>query len=73
MKKHIIVILLLVLVVLVLPYVWVEINTMIYYNDTIDMYKASTMISSDNYHKVIYFGKDNACVLYCEPTRVLLC
>ncbi|MBQ8182474.1 MAG: hypothetical protein IJ025_01060 [Clostridia bacterium] len=74
MKKKIVLIVVMFLVLtLVLPYVYVEIMSAVYYDETVNLYEKTGLISSDNYHKVFWFSQDNAKVLYSEPHRVVIC
>lgn len=73
MKKKLICVVVVLVLIAILPYVYVEVKTAIYYEQTVDLYQETNMISSDNYHKVISYSQKEAKILYCEPNTTFLC
>ena len=73
MKKKFICVVAVLVLIAILPYIYVEVKTAIHYEQTVDLYQETNMISSDNYHKVISYSQNEAKILYCEPNSTFLC
>lgn len=70
----------LVLSVIILPYVWVEVNTLAYKNEFKDLYlqtyetpEDNHCINKDNYCKVFYKTGNKAKIFYATNTSTFMC
>ena len=70
MKKRIInLLIILVILIVIVPYLFVECNTLIFGNTFKDEYKQTNMISSIEYYKVFYVIKNKAKVYYVDENH----
>lgn len=70
MKKNILkLIIILMFLVVIVPYLFVEGNTLMFGNDFKDEYKQTNMISSIQYYKVFYVIDNKAKVYYVEKNH----
>ncbi len=76
MKRRFLVFFILVVAVaaaLIAPYAVAEVNTRLYGSETEDLYELTGIIDSDNYQKVLRFGKDYSKVLYITSDSISEC
>ena len=61
------------LVLLILPYLFVEINTVLYKDEFEQLYTQAWEITDDNYCKVFYKRKNKSKVFYATDTSTFMC
>ena len=66
MKKLKKIIVVLIILIIIVPYLYVEINTLIWGNEFENEYKQTNMISEIEYYKVFYVIKNKAKVYYVD-------
>lgn len=72
-KKRFVITMVLFFLLLVFPYLCVECQTIIYGNETQDLYKQTNMILENNYQKVFQYNNKKCKVLYADKNTINIC
>lgn len=72
-KKLVLYLVMAISVLLVLPYLVVEVKTLIHGEEVEDLYSRTDIIGSNNYCKVLDYSKDQMVVIYADTKSVNKC
>lgn len=72
-KRFLMVLILFLLILVIFPYIYVETQTIIYGDETQDLYKQTNMISDNNYQKVFMYNSKQCNILYADNSTINMC